>query len=196
MGSAAMADATRSGWSFPLLNGYLGPRPIATLIEGVSGHHLTELQIAQWAIDNGEVTRLAGDGGTTEVSYGFSPLQAVATINELGRQYGMEAELRFASVADLESERHHGRVVTIEIGDAQSGAPTRVAALCSLDPAGTTVLLGNPGESEPTGETVALSALELAWSASNGAMIVTSRAAQPGPALLPVVIEPDLVAAF
>jgi hypothetical protein len=189
----AMSGDTESGWSFPVRNGQIGPRSLAHLIESVVGPHVNERQIAQWAIHNGEVTTLPPAGETAGVRYGISPRQAVTTIKALGGQYGMDAELRFASIADLESERHHGRVLLIELADAEPDAPTRFAELAALDVPAHTVSLERPGASGGGAATIPLSALELAWSASNGAMIVTSGGQQAGPALLPVVIEAHLV---
>ncbi len=188
-----MADDTQSGWSFPTANGHLGPRSIAMLIETVAGHHVNEPAVAQWAIHNGEVTALTPDSDAAEAGYGMSPTQAVATLNALGGQYGIEAELHFASIGDLESECHHGRILLIEIGDSHPGAQTRFAVLSAFDPAANAVTVNAPGATGPATETIPLSALEQAWSASNGAMIVTSHGSQVGPALLPVLIEPHLV---
>ena len=188
-----MPGDTESGWSFPVENGYLGPRSIATLIESVAGHHVTERQIADWVIHHGEVTVLPSATDAVGVRYGISPHQAVATLNELGRQYEMDAELRFASVADLEVECQHGHVVVIEIADAQSAAPTRSAVLSAVDPVGNAVALSAPGATGSATEEIPLSVLEQAWSASNGAMIATSRGPEAGPVLLPVVIDSQLV---
>ena len=187
-----MPERSEPGWSFPVANGHLGPRALAMLIEAVSGHHVTERQIAQWAIHNGEVTLLPGAGEAAEARYAMTARQAVETLNELGRQYGMDSELRFASVADLESESRH-RALTIEIGDADSGAPTRFVVLSAFDPPGNAVAIGDPGSTDPPTETIPLSSLERAWAASNGALIMTSGGSEAGPALLPVVIEPRLV---
>jgi len=187
-----MPGDTESGWSFPVENGHLGPRSIAMLIETVGGHHITERQIAAWAIHNEEVMTLPAVADPAGIRYGISPRQAVTTINALGRQYGMDAELRFATIADLESESHHGRVMLIEIGAGGSDAPTRFAELAVLDLPANTVTLRAPGTTVAA-EAIPLSALELAWSTSNGAMIVTSLGAEAGPALLPVVIEAQLV---
>ena len=191
------APGEPSDWSLRPANGYCGPGSVSMLIETVSGHHVSERQVASWAIHNGEVTALAGASGAW---YGMLAVQAASTLNALGGQFGIEAAVRFGSIGDLESDVHHGLEVIVEI-DGGDG-PGRFVVLTGVDAADDVVHLNDPGAPGRGTEAVSLSALRSAWSASNDAMIVIScrepgSAEQPdardGPVLLPIVLDAALV---
>ena len=109
-----------SQWTFQGANGYCGPNSISMMIEAATGHHMTEQQVAQWAISNHEMTHLPKSmdpAGEPSLHYGMLPDQAANALNALGSQYGITAEIKSGNMNDLEGYLKQGREVMIELDD-------------------------------------------------------------------------------
>jgi hypothetical protein len=213
--------ADSSQWTFQGANGYCGPNSISMLVEAATGHHLSEQEIASWAISNGEMTHLPPQddpAGIPSIHYGMLPQQAVDALNSMGSEYGFSAKLEQGNLHDLENFLKGGREVMIELDDqriwhqpgvSDTGQANHYVVVTGVDPSTGTVFLNDPGSPYGKEESIPLSDFESAWSASNNAMIVTSQssgstdgsatgggletapATTPGPVLLPVMLEGD-----
>ncbi len=205
-----------SQWTYQGANGYCGPNSISMLIEAATGHRVTEQQIADYAIQHGEMTRLpsADDPSSIpSIHYGMLPQQAANAVNALAQQYGITAEIKTGNMGDLENYLKQGREVMIELDDqriwhqpgvADSGSANHYVVVTGFDPSTNTVFINDPGVPDGKAESIPLSEFESAWSTSNDVMIVTDpssssgggmaqeRDARPGPVLLPIVMDGSL----
>jgi len=185
-------NADASQWSFQGANGYCGPNSISMLVEAATGHHLTEQQIAGWAIDHDEMTHLTpaedSPAGVPSIHYGMLPEQAVATINEMGGEYGISAKIEEGNMSDLEGYLKGGREVMIELDDQriwhQAGVKdtdeaNHYVVVTGFDPSTDTVFINDPGAPDGKEESLPLSEFESAWSTSDNVMIVTSTSGSP-----------------
>jgi hypothetical protein len=209
-------NADASQWSFQGANGYCGPNSISMLLESATGQHLTEQQVASWAISNDEMTRLPPQDdsppGEPSLHYGMLPSQAADALNAIGGQYGISAHLEQGNLGDLETSLKDGHEVMIELDDqriwhqpgvADTNEANHFVVVTGIDPSTGTVFLNDPGNPDGKEESIPLKEFESAWSISDNAMIVTSTsgssgggvdstaAEQPGPILLPVVLSRD-----
>jgi hypothetical protein len=192
-------NADASQWSFQGANGYCGPNSLSMLMESATGHQFTEGDVADWAIQNNEMTHLPpsedSPAGTPSLHYGMLPQQAADTINALGEQYGIEATLQQGDMSDLESALSSGHEVMIEIDDEkiwhEQGVPdsdqaNHFVVVTGFDPSTDTVFLNDPGTPDGREESVPLSDFKAAWKASDNAMItVNSSPDDGGPGSLP-----------
>jgi hypothetical protein len=212
------ADASQ--WSFQGANGYCGPNSISMMLEATTGEHLTEQQVASWAISNDEMTKLPAQddpAGEPSLHYGMLPQQATDALNALGSEHGISAKLESGNLGDLESSLKDGKEVMIELDDqriwhqpgvADTDQANHFVVVTGIDPSTGTVFLNDPGNPDGKEESIPLKEFESSWSTSDNAMIVTSTsgssgdgssgsgideatAARPGPILLPVVLRRD-----
>lgn len=205
-----------SQWTYQGANGYCGPNSISMLIEAATGHRITEQQIADYAIQHGEMTRLpsADDPSSIpSIHYGMLPQQAANAVNALAQQYGISAEIKTGNMGDLENYLKQGREVMIELDDqriwhqqgvSDSDSANHYVVVTGFDPSTNTVFINDPGVPDGKAESIPLSEFESAWSTSNDVMIVTDPSnssgggvdeatdARPGPVLLPIVMDGSL----
>jgi hypothetical protein len=210
------ADASQ--WTFQGANGYCGPNSISMMLQATTGQHLTEQQIATWAISNDEMTKLPpqddSPAGVPSLHYGMLPSQAADAMNALGSQYGISAKLESGNIGDLEGSLRSGHEVMIELDDQRiwhqpgvtdTNEANHFVVVTGIDPSTGTVFLNDPGDPDGKEESIPLKEFESSWSTSNNAMIVTStkgssggdssgegideEAETPGPILLPVVLN-------
>jgi hypothetical protein len=170
-------------WTFQGANGYCGPNSLSMLIESATGHKVSEGDVADWAIQNDEMTRLPAamdSPGMPSLHYGMLPEQAAATLNALGSQYGISANYEQGNMGDLEGALKNGHEVMIELDDQKiwhqagvqdSDQPNHFVVVTGVDPSTNTVFLNDPGTPDGREESVPLSDFEAAWKTSDNAMI-------------------------
>jgi hypothetical protein len=204
-----------SQWSFQGANGYCGPNSVTMMLEATTGLHLNEQQVVDWAVQNGEMTRMpAADDPSTlpSIHYGMTAEEAAAAINHWGEQYGVTAEAQYGNMSDLEGYLKQGREVMIfidaqriwhESGQSDPGSPDHYVVVTGFDPSTDTVYINDPGLPYGKEEAIPLSEFESAWSTSQDTMIVTETSkgggaggdaeSTPGPVLLPITLDSSLV---
>jgi predicted double-glycine peptidase len=213
-------DADSDQWTFQGANGYCGPNSISMLVEAATGQHVSEQEVASWAISNDEMTRLPPQddpSGIPSLHYGMLPQQAVDTLNAVGNDHGFSATLQQGDIHDLENTLKNGGEIMVEVDDQRlwhepgqpdSGQANHFVVVTGIDPSTGTVFLNDPGSPYGKEESIPLSEFKSAWSTSDNAMIVTQSTdvegsggsgggidtaaeSSPGPVLLPITLEGD-----
>jgi hypothetical protein len=206
-----------SQWSYQVADGNCGPNSITMMIAATTGHQVSEEQVAQWAIQNNEMIQMSKadePASGPSIHYGMTPTQVAATVSAFGQQYGVTATATQGDMNQLDSYLSQGREVIIFIdantiwhdGPADPGAPNHFVIVTGYDPSTGTVFINDPGAPDGKEESIPLSEFKTAWAASNDTMIVTQssssssggavdEAPQPGPVILPIVVDGGLVKA-